>query len=73
MRQVDARTVGDNDRATDLGDIHAGRGDAVNADSATKKRLRRQVQMVFQNPYGSLNPRKKIGTILEEPLAINTD
>jgi dipeptide transport system ATP-binding protein len=28
---------------------------------------------VFQNPFGSLNPRKKIGTILEEPLAINTD
>ena len=29
--------------------------------------------MVFQNPYGSLNPRKKIGAILEAPLAINTD
>ena len=28
--------------------------------------------MVFQNPYGSLNPRKKIGNILEAPLAINT-
>jgi dipeptide transport system ATP-binding protein len=29
--------------------------------------------MVFQNPYGSLNPRRRIGAILEEPLAINTD
>jgi dipeptide transport system ATP-binding protein len=29
--------------------------------------------MVFQNPFGSLNPRKKIGHALEEPLVINTD
>lgn len=36
------------------------------------KSLRSQVQIVFQNPYGSLNPRQKVGTILEEPLKINT-
>jgi dipeptide transport system ATP-binding protein len=36
------------------------------------KALRTTVQMVFQNPYASLNPRKKIGTTLEEPLLINT-
>lgn len=35
--------------------------------------LRRQkIQIIFQNPYGSLNPRKKVGAILEEPLLINT-
>jgi len=47
--------------------------DAVHASSAERVRLRKSVQMVFQNPYGSLNPRKKIGAILEAPLAISTD
>ncbi|WP_226341280.1 ATP-binding cassette domain-containing protein, partial [Gemmobacter serpentinus] len=34
--------------------------------------MRSKVQMVFQNPYGSLNPRQKIGDVLMEPLVINT-
>ncbi|TRZ54744.1 MAG: dipeptide ABC transporter ATP-binding protein [Rhodocyclaceae bacterium] len=49
--------------------------DGVNvaqADSAERKRIRPLVQMVFQNPYASLNPRKKVGAMLEEPLIINT-
>jgi dipeptide transport system ATP-binding protein len=41
-------------------------------NQAQLKTLRKTVQMVFQNPYASLNPRKRIGTLLEEPLQINT-
>jgi dipeptide transport system ATP-binding protein len=40
-------------------------------DGAERRKLRLSVQMVFQNPYGSLNPRKTVGSILEEPLTIN--
>ncbi|WP_126425253.1 ABC transporter ATP-binding protein [Brevibacillus marinus] len=33
--------------------------------------MRRELQMVFQDPFSSLNPRKRIGQTLEEPLAIH--
>ena len=46
--------------------------DAADADAARRAELRRRVQMVFQNPYASLNPRKTIAAALEEPLVINT-
>ncbi len=42
------------------------------AKSETLRALRSKVQIVFQNPYGSLNPRQRIGQILEEPLLVNT-
>jgi len=45
---------------------------AIETAGADRRRLRQAVQLVFQNPYGSLNPRKKISAVLEDPLAINT-
>jgi dipeptide transport system ATP-binding protein len=54
------------------GGLKLGGVDAVQTTSEQRKALRRTVQLVFQNPYGSLNPRKKVGAILEAPLEINT-
>ncbi len=46
--------------------------DVAAAGRSELRELRRKVQIVFQDPYGSLNPRKKVGAILEEPLVVNT-
>jgi dipeptide transport system ATP-binding protein len=46
--------------------------DVTAAEGETLRKLRQEVQIVFQDPYGSLNPRKKVGTIIEEPVVINT-
>ena len=46
---------------------------AITTDKAIKKQLRQSIQMVFQDPFGSLNPRQKIGNIIQEPLTINTN
>ena len=45
--------------------------DVANADRRMRRLRRSEVQIVFQDPYGSLNPRQKIGSMLEEPLKIN--
>jgi len=51
--------------------------DGIDLASANEKevakQLRQTIQMVFQDPFGSLNPRQKVGDILQEPLIINTD
>ena len=47
--------------------------DITTASKETIRKLHKTVQIVFQDPYGSLNPRQKIGNTLEEPLLVNTD
>lgn len=41
-------------------------------NKASRKDFYKNIQMIFQNPYASLNPKMKIGEILREPLEINT-
>jgi dipeptide transport system ATP-binding protein len=45
--------------------------DVAHASTQQRRQLRREVQIVFQNPYGSLNPRQTVGAALIEPLAAN--
>ena len=48
-------------------------GTEITTDSeADIRKLRTNVQIIFQDPYGSLNPRQKLGHLLEEPLLVNT-
>jgi dipeptide transport system ATP-binding protein len=54
------------------GSLNIGGIDIATADKATLMGLHKTVQIVFQDPYGSLNPRQKIGHALEEPLLVNT-
>lgn len=53
------------------GTIHYERHDMTHVEGADLKRYRRNAQMIFQDPYGSLNPRLSIAQIVEEPLKIH--
>ncbi|MDQ0467374.1 dipeptide ABC transporter ATP-binding protein [Labrys wisconsinensis] len=54
------------------GSLTIGGVDLKLATAAQRRVLRREIQIVFQNPYGSLNPRQTIQRALEEPLLVNT-
>jgi oligopeptide/dipeptide ABC transporter ATP-binding protein len=45
--------------------------DILQYDMERLRQLRRQMQIIFQDPYSSLNPRKTVGSIIMEPLIIH--
>src|SRR5262249_32431822 len=47
--------------------------DITNATGKTRRLLSRDLQMVFQDPYGSLSPSRTVGQTLAEPLLAHTD
>ena len=62
---------------TRLQEVTAGRvffdGEEITSLSQRRLRpLRREMQMIFQDPFGALNPRRRVGSIIGDPLAIHT-
>ncbi|MDQ6914458.1 MAG: ATP-binding cassette domain-containing protein [Actinomycetota bacterium] len=53
------------------GTVRFGGEDITHARRGHLKALRREMQMIFQDPYSSLNPRKTVGSIVGEPFAIH--
>jgi peptide/nickel transport system ATP-binding protein/oligopeptide transport system ATP-binding protein len=53
------------------GQVHFEGADITHLKGSALKAIRRQVQMIFQDPYSSLNPRKTVGSIIGDPFAIH--
>jgi oligopeptide/dipeptide ABC transporter ATP-binding protein len=45
--------------------------DITNLPRRVMRPFRRQIQMIFQDPYGSLNPRRRVGAIIGEPFTVH--
>jgi peptide/nickel transport system ATP-binding protein len=53
------------------GEISYNGKDILSMDEKTFRKLRPEMQMIFQDPYGCLDPRKRIGNIIARPIKIN--
>ena len=53
------------------GEINFQGEDVLSLDKKRLRQLRREMQIIFQDPYASLNPRMKIGDVIAEPLVIH--
>src|SRR5688500_18517383 len=53
------------------GRIFVDGGDVTALDGDELRRMRRRMQMLFQDPYASLNPRMTIGSMLAEPMRVH--
>jgi len=54
------------------GSIYVGNRDLVTANASELREMRRMIQLVFQDPYSSLNPRRRVEFIVAEPLLIHS-
>jgi peptide/nickel transport system ATP-binding protein len=59
MRLLDARA----------GSVHFEGKDVLKLDGASLRTMRRNIQMIFQDPFASLNPRMSVGTLIAEPFS----
>ncbi len=55
----------------DRGEIHFEGGDIARLNGAARRAFNRRVQMIFQDPYSSLNPRMTVRAILTEALSVH--
>ncbi|HPB72972.1 MAG TPA: ATP-binding cassette domain-containing protein, partial [Phycicoccus sp.] len=55
------------------GHVFFGGEDMAKASTSQMRKLRRDIQIVFQDPYTSLNPRMTVGDIVGEPFEIHSD
>ena len=57
----------------DAGEIEFQGEDFLSVTGETLRRLRRKIQIIFQDPYTSLNPRMSVGDIVAEPFRVHPD